>query len=75
MQFLHVLALLGLPIVGLATPLQVTLSCLEGNDAIRPAWEKENRQLIVPLTSQARTGEVDPDVEEGLIATRKLSSV
>lgn len=74
MHFLHVLTLLGLPIAGLTTPLQVTLSCFEGNDAIRPTWEKENKELIVPLTALARTGLVDPVVEEGLIATRKLLS-
>lgn len=75
----QLLVLLAFPLASLSNPLQVTLSCegtrsdsrSGGHQAIRPAWEKENEQLIVPLTDLARKGDVDPATEEGLISTRK----
>ena len=39
---------------------------------VAPTWEKESKSYIVPLHKKARTGLIDPALEEGLIAGRKL---
>lgn len=77
MRPLQVSVLLVLPIAAFGVPHQVALPCLNKHPTIRPAWEKENNDLIVPLTDQARKGNVDPVVEEGLITlgTLPLSSL
>ena len=41
---------------------------------VAPTWERESKSYIVPLHKKARTGLIDPALEEGLIAGRKSST-
>ena len=68
MHYLHSFTAFLLPAIALASPLSVTVQVTdEGQKPIHAVWEKENKQLIVPLSSKARTGLIDIPTEEGLI--------
>ncbi|OQV09051.1 hypothetical protein CLAIMM_13232 isoform 1 [Cladophialophora immunda] len=70
MHVFSLLAVSSLPLAALAAPYQVSLADFTnlGDGKVTPAWLRENEQLVVPLSPLARTGLVDPLVEEGLIS-------
>jgi hypothetical protein len=38
---------------------------------VTPAWEKEDKQRLIPISDKTRKGIVDPVVEEGLFTLGK----